>query len=904
MFRGDLCRLDGGAIDPTPRSRNRQGLPELLAIRLRKSVARVWLQIARDVWWNPTVAPLAAVMLTALAGLIVVLTATYAPDAVARSLAPRTSDNDAIPPLWGYVTMTAVTVLALLVGFEPQFERWRTRWWRRRAQHRFRSGAGPIHWSLRALWLVAIAPAKLASAALSLADFILARPTAVLAGACWRGWRRRYAHLAAIITAALTLGLVANPRVGASFTLLGLVAVLSIVRRWTWIEADRDTFLVERGERGEGPDAIRIGFREDLRDEALFALVCLFLLVPLGLDQIQQATCAAKACAFDFAGGAMPLDRPSRLFVWAGYFGVEVAKAIPFVDWSEVFHVANGSPIRPLTALGSQVAFILRAGLDLLFLAAVLQAVQIATRLRDQEAAFNANRLPILEPFSERSKLLELADRLDHDIDLRLSQQPAVLRFPPYQPERLMEIVGVAGQEMEPSLRIAAAALLQSQLESAPDRLPEARQFWTERMSSRTVEEDSSFRNSLKGIVAGVARTDPGTHPDEARRTRLRALLAQDWGDARLRAAAARTLGRIASSPADRSVLLRVLTDRRDALEVRAATAVALAKTRDAEGLRAISTLIEDVRSVEDPVVVMSAAHAMAWFSIPAEEIAASFTTPVSQGRARAAAAIQRLPMDIGTASVRGRGSETNQLVRLVPGTPGVPRTFSMGSTQRERGANRAEWPRRPRVLVRSPYAIGRFTVTNGEYCAFLEATGRRDETDRRSANSPATWLSWHEAVAYCDWLNLITGEQYRLPTEAEWEFACRAGTRTAYTWGDSWTSAHARSNETRPNGRSKVGQYKPNAWGLWDMHGNVYEWCVDPWHDSYQGTPPVDNQPWLEDADFKLRVIRGGSGSSAPVLLRSAFRYGDFPTFRYHFVGFRLARTLLPVERERPAYA
>lgn len=135
----------------------------------------------------------------------------------------------------------------------------------------------------------------------------------------------------------------------------GLVTILAIVRRWSWIESDRDTFLIERGEREEGKGTLRVGFKEDLRDEALLALVCLFFLIPLGLglDLVQQTTSAAGAPAFAFnADEPMPSEPLARFVTWLGYFGAELAKTVPFVDWSEVFHVANGSPIEAESAAG------------------------------------------------------------------------------------------------------------------------------------------------------------------------------------------------------------------------------------------------------------------------------------------------------------------------------------------------------------------------------------------------------------------------------------------------------------------------------------------------------------------------------------------------------------------------
>jgi formylglycine-generating enzyme required for sulfatase activity len=142
-----------------------------------------------------------------------------------------------------------------------------------------------------------------------------------------------------------------------------------------------------------------------------------------------------------------------------------------------------------------------------------------------------------------------------------------------------------------------------------------------------------------------------------------------------------------------------------------------------------------------------------------------------------------------------------------------------------------------------------------------------------------------------------ITGKEYRLLSEAEWEYAARAGTTTAYSWGDDIGIGNANCDSCGSRWdkqTSPVGSFKPNAWGLYDMHGNVYEWVEDTWHDNYSGAP-VDGSAWLKGGDESQRVVRGGSWNLNPGHLRAASR-GWYPTdFRYNFIGFRLARTLNP---------
>lgn len=389
-------------------------------------------QLRRDVWDDPEIGPVSGLLLTALTALVVWLTLEYAPSAHIRAeLAPANWDQGSISPETGQKTVAIMIFATLAAGFEPILVRRFNAWWFSAGKRSYFGLPVYVRWCLYALVLFIRVGAKIASTVWSLADYLLARPAAFIVGASWRGWRKRYAHFVSVMIIVVAVAYQAPP--GAALWAIGggLVAVLAIVRRWAWIEADRETFLVERGQRQTGGGAIRIGFQEDLRDEALFALTCSFLLIPIGLDLAQQVTCEMRACAFGFTGQSeMPRAPIDRFIVWLGYFGAELAKTIPFVDWSEVFHVANGSPIDPQTALGSQIAFTLRAGLDLMFLAALLQAVQVATRLREQSVAFRSNRLPILEPFAERSELLRLARSLA-PLDIRATEQPALLDFPP-----------------------------------------------------------------------------------------------------------------------------------------------------------------------------------------------------------------------------------------------------------------------------------------------------------------------------------------------------------------------------------------------------------------------------------------------------------------------------------------
>ncbi len=186
-----------------------------------------------------------------------------------------------------------------------------------------------------------------------------------------------------------------------------------------------------------------------------------------------------------------------------------------------------------------------------------------------------------------------------------------------------------------------------------------------------------------------------------------------------------------------------------------------------------------------------------------------------------------------------------------------------------------------------SEFTIGRFALTFEQYDLFAKATGRKlpgaSGWGRRSR--PIMKVSWFDATAYAEWLSDITGESFRLPTEAEWEHACRAGTKTDYSFGENISQALA--NFDRANNKTMpVGSYQPNPFGLYEMHGNVWEWCSD-WYDKYPGEKVKD--PKGPD-NGKYRVLRGGSWFVNAGLTRSSSRACDEPGERDHSRGFRLA--------------
>ena len=162
--------------------------------------------------------------------------------------------------------------------------------------------------------------------------------------------------------------------------------------------------------------------------------------------------------------------------------------------------------------------------------------------------------------------------------------------------------------------------------------------------------------------------------------------------------------------------------------------------------------------------------------------------------------------------------------------------------------------------------------------------------------------ISWNHAVEFCQRLSQKTGHKYRLASEAEWEYAARAGTTTPFHFGATITSDLANYNArfiytTQPRGRFRnrtitVGSFPPNAFGLYDMHGNVWEWCQDTWHSNYSGAP-TDGSPWISNNNTQSRVIRGGSWSSDAISCRSGFREPHPTTHGYRTLGFRIVREI-----------
>jgi formylglycine-generating enzyme required for sulfatase activity len=242
--------------------------------------------------------------------------------------------------------------------------------------------------------------------------------------------------------------------------------------------------------------------------------------------------------------------------------------------------------------------------------------------------------------------------------------------------------------------------------------------------------------------------------------------------------------------------------------------------------------------------------------------------------------------------------------------------SFLMGAPEGEEGSTDRERPVHP-VTLRE-FLLAQTPVTQAQWRAVAQwqrqeredvelwpmglnpdpVAGLQDPERFRGDDKPVVNVSWRDAVAFCRRLQLRTGKHYSLPSEAQWEYACRAGTTTPFAFGETLSSELANHTATvtyakGPKGEFRqqttpVGMFPANAWGLQDMHGNVWEWCLDDWHANYVGAPE-DGSAWLEEKEGEGRLRRGGSWFDHPRYCRSASRDGPLPDGRVSYGGFRV---------------
>ena len=231
---------------------------------------------------------------------------------------------------------------------------------------------------------------------------------------------------------------------------------------------------------------------------------------------------------------------------------------------------------------------------------------------------------------------------------------------------------------------------------------------------------------------------------------------------------------------------------------------------------------------------------------------------------------------------------------------------FEMGDSTGEGDPNE----RPVHKVCLSDFYIGAYEVTNNQYQKFMAQhhSGASEEKNLGGANQPVVNVSWEDAASFAEWLSSQSGETYRLPTEAEWEFAARAGSTQSRFWGNNPDEACDYANvaditakKERPNWTTffcddthfvsaEVGSFKANNFGLYDVLGNVWEWCLDVYNSEAYSKLPQDDPVYQGSGEY--RVMRGGGWSNGPLGIRSSHRVGLSPNFGHHALGFRLVKT------------
>jgi formylglycine-generating enzyme required for sulfatase activity len=359
------------------------------------------------------------------------------------------------------------------------------------------------------------------------------------------------------------------------------------------------------------------------------------------------------------------------------------------------------------------------------------------------------------------------------------------------------------------------------------------------------------------------------------------------------RQAAAETLGKLKIG---HTALLTLLQDTEEDLEVRRSTALALGEMGAAR-----DTLLTLLNGDPQPLGLRQAAsQALGLIGGPSGQPQPMLDLRLVEGQP-----VPRVISPVVWRQALPQG-QTLELVEIPAGE------FMMGSPEEEEG--RDVYPRafpdteglnveqQHRVSLPGFY-LGQHPVTQAQWraVASLPAINYElspDPAQFKGDHRPVEMVLWYEAVEFCDRLSQHTGRSYRLPSEAEWEYACRAGTPTPFYLGDTLSTdlANYDGNYTYGPGAkgqyreqtTPVGQFGVNPWGLADMHGNVFEWCEDHWHPSYEGAPS-DGSAWISGGDDRFRLVRGGSWYNTPVSCRSANRYRNNPNARNGNVGFRV---------------
>jgi formylglycine-generating enzyme required for sulfatase activity len=756
---------------------------------------------------------------------------------------------------------------------------------------------------------------------LSVLDSILVFAVAGAAGVTQGSLLVRYAALLGTLGACAFMGYWVPPPWGLAPLAWGFLVAVAISRRWAWIETDRELAMLNR--RFVGPH-LRIGFGQDLRDEALLSFASLLVLVPLALRQAQISALDAHFELFN-----ADLERAESLRTWIGFFGSELAKAVPFVDWAEVYDVSAAEDSLVQSRISQHFVFATRILVDFVFLAALLQALSISARNAAQRGLFYEGQLDRLDPFLEPHEFRKLlrrgaSGRMEPDGEL-------VAAFPAYDPIRLGEL---AGEDHDRLLRRAVNAV-------------RARQGGDLSATYRELAERARVAQPDKTAILEVihAVRAAGPERDVVLLDELRRELVDTPRQIEVRVEIARMIAEAPDSQEKADALSSMLLQARDSLAPIRVLALselgAAARRGDGAALAALQRLaqseslssaqIRNVRALinaaaaaaarreagppEPPVDAVAAAarrlaradrahrrrreDALAWSALAGFTIVASAAIFVWQNPdlwrgltfdgtewrrpAIVAAASDEVRAAAPSATPSRRTFQDCESCPVMVVAPGG--RFQMGARYDDADAQPWETPQHE-VAVES-FAIGRHEVTFAQWdaCAAAGACDRYAPPDRGwgRGRRPVMMVSWRDAQRYVRWLSETTGRRYRLPSEAEWEYAARAGASGVYWWGDEFDP-----RRTSRGAPAEVGSTGPNGFGLHDVTGNVAEWVEDCYVNNYRSAPS-DARSVLR-GDCARRVLRGGSWRDGPRALRIASRSRVGQTVRDAAIGFRVA--------------
>jgi formylglycine-generating enzyme required for sulfatase activity len=244
-------------------------------------------------------------------------------------------------------------------------------------------------------------------------------------------------------------------------------------------------------------------------------------------------------------------------------------------------------------------------------------------------------------------------------------------------------------------------------------------------------------------------------------------------------------------------------------------------------------------------------------------------------------------PPTIGKPAVQGELKDCAACPTLISVSPA---SFTMGSNSSDPSEKPAH-----RVTLGKPFAIGKYEVTVEDWnaCVAANACQRAVQSITPNSKAPIRDVSWDDTQQYLKWLSAISGKPYRLPSEAEWEYAARGGTSTKYWWGDEMAAGKANCKDCgqpwRIDGPANAGSFAANPFGLYDMSGSVWEWVADCWHNSFKDAP-INGEAW-DQANCNVRVIRGGSWRESAAYMVSSTRFKYDASVRHSQNGFRVAR-------------